>query len=176
MACTTTYYPLKPGRQGSQYHIILRILFFSNAGLLIIMTSMPCVWSRNEFFRRQSLRNDISHIIKNKNKKYSHISIGPVVKKVAFSVWSLVAVLYHRVLCLSIQYTFFNNNTPYGEQRWAVLIRQLLHTFQWQHATQWATLNCFNQTIVHCADSYKQSIAQRNSSLRPSGHVCESIP
>ena len=56
------------------------------------------------------------------------------------------------------QYTFFNNNTPHGEQRWTVLIRQLLHTFQWQHATQWATLNYFNQIIVHCANSCKQSI------------------
>ena len=56
------------------------------------------------------------------------------------------------------QYNFFDNNTPHGEQRWTVLIRQLLHTFQWQHATQWATLNCFNQTIVHCANSCKQSI------------------
>ena len=24
-----------------------------------------------------------------------------------------------------------------------------IHPFQWQHATQWATLNCFNQTTVH---------------------------
>ena len=52
----------------------------------------------------------------------------------------------------------FNNNTPHSQQRWTVIFRQLLHTFQWQHATQWATLNCFNQTIVHCANSCKQSI------------------
>ena len=55
-------------------------------------------------------------------------------------------------------YTFFNNNTPHCEQHWTVLIRQLLHTYQWQHASQWATQNCFNQTIVHCANSCKQSI------------------
>ena len=60
-------------------------------------------------------------------------------------------------------YTFFNNNTPHGEQRWTVLIRQLLHTFQWQHATQWATLNCFNQTVVHCAKSCKQSITPQTT-------------
>ena len=46
------------------------------------------------------------------------------------------------------QYTFLNNNTPHSEQRRTVLIRQLLHTVQWQQGTQWATPNCFNQTIV----------------------------
>ena len=61
-------------------------------------------------------------------------------------------------ISLSFPYTFFNNNTPHGEQRWTVLIRQLLHTYQWQQATQWATRNCFNQTIVHCANLCKQSI------------------
>ena len=50
---------------------------------------------------------------------------------------------------IALQYTLFNNNTPHSEQRWTVLIRQLLHTFQWQRATQWPTLNCFNQTTVH---------------------------
>ena len=50
---------------------------------------------------------------------------------------------------LMCQYTLFNNNMSYSEQRWTVLIRQLLHTFQWQHATQWATPNCFNQTTVN---------------------------
>ena len=62
-------------------------------------------------------------------------------------------------------YTFFNNNTPHGEQRWTVLIRQLLHTYQWQHATQWATRNCINQTIVHCANSCKQSYYLDNRRL-----------
>ena len=33
------------------------------------------------------------------------------------------------VWCDIIRYTLFNNNTPQSEQRWNVLIRQLLHTF-----------------------------------------------
>ena len=68
---------------------------------------------------------------------------------------------YMRIDELLVEYTLFNNNTPHSEQRWTVLIRQLLHTFQWQHATQWPTLNCFNQTTVH-AHSFKQSICTRH--------------
>ena len=71
-----------------------------------------------------------------------------------FTLWKITI----SNILLFDQYTFCNNNAPHGEQRWTVLIRQLLHTFQWQHTTQWATRNCFNQTIVHCANSCKQSI------------------
>ena len=63
------------------------------------------------------------------------------------------------------EHTFLNNNTPHGEQRRTVLIRQLLHTVQWQHATQWATPNCFNQTKCSRTNSCKQSILTRNVSF-----------
>ena len=59
---------------------------------------------------------------------------------------------------LGLVYTFLNNNTPHSEQHRTVLIRQLLHTVQWQHATQWATPNCFIQTNCSRANLCKQSI------------------
>ena len=62
-------------------------------------------------------------------------------------------LLFYRPL-----YSFLNNNTPHSEQRRTVLIRQLLYTVQWQHATQWATPNRFKQTNCSCANSCKQSI------------------
>ena len=52
-------------------------------------------------------------------------------------------ISFHFNSLILVLYTFFNNNTPHGEQRWTVLIRQLGHTFQWQHATQWATPELF---------------------------------
>ena len=78
---------------------------------------------------------------------------------------NILSQLFEYILNLP-QYTFSNNNTSHGEQRWTVLIRQLLHTYQWQHATQWATRNCFNQPIVHCANSWKQSIKQSTHYLQ----------
>ena len=68
-----------------------------------------------------------------------------------------------RITCKCMRTNYISNrdiyNTPHSEQCWTFLIRQLLHAFQWQHATRWATLNCFKQTIVHCANSCKQSIS-----------------
>ena len=64
------------------------------------------------------------------------------------------------------KYTFLNNNTPHSEKRRTVLIRQLLHTVQWQHATQWATPNCFNQTNCSRANSCKQSTRQASTNKR----------
>ena len=65
----------------------------------------------------------------------------------------------------SEQYTLFNNNTPHSEQRWTVLIRQLLHTFQWQSTTQWPTLNCLNPfksefTIVISSTTSRELLSQ----------------
>ena len=66
--------------------------------------------------------------------------------------------VYNFFLNITLEYTFLNNNTPHSEQRRTVLIRQLLHTVQWKHATQLATPNYFNQTNCSRANSCRQSI------------------